>query len=175
MFASRSDGLAGVDNLALRMPPLDVAIRDARRDDADEIAPLLGELGYPTTPAHFARRFERLEREPATWIYVAESDGRLVGLAGLRVLTLVERDEPVGRLIALVVAEEVRGMGVGRALVEHVEERARAAGCVQLDLSSSDRREDAHAFYRRLGFADVSRRFVKDLTPSAAALRRGRR
>ena len=81
----------------------------------------------------------------------------------------------MGRLIALVVGEGVRGMGVGRALVEHVEERARAAGCVQLELSSSDRREDAHAFYRRLGFADVSRRFVKDLTPSAPALRRAQR
>ncbi|HZC29839.1 MAG TPA: hypothetical protein VE269_08870, partial [Gaiellaceae bacterium] len=92
MFASGSDGLARVDSLALRMPPLDVAIRDARRDDAEQVAPLLGELGYPTTPAQFARRFERLEAEPATWIYVAEADGRLVGLAGLRVLTLVERD-----------------------------------------------------------------------------------
>ena len=108
-----------MDSLALRMPPLDVAIRDARRGDADEIAPLLGALGYPTSPAQFARRFELLEGEPATWIYVAEADGRLVGLAGLRVLRLVERDELVGRLIALVVGEEVRGMGVGRALVEH--------------------------------------------------------
>ena len=164
-----------MDSLALRMPPLDVAIRDARRGDAEQTAPLLGALGYPTTPAQFARRFERLEAEPATWIYVAEADGRLVGLAGLRVLTLIERDEPVGRLIALVVGEDVRGMGVGRALVEHVEERARAAGCIQLDVSWSDRREDAHAFYRRLGFADVSRRFVKDLTPSAPALRRAQR
>jgi ribosomal protein S18 acetylase RimI-like enzyme len=81
----------------------------------------------------------------------------------------------VGRLIALVVDEELRGVGVGRALVEHVEEGARAAGCVQLDLSSSDRRQDAHAYYRRLGFADVSRRFVKDLRPGAPDLRRGPR
>lgn len=84
-------------------------------------------------------------------------------------LALAERDEPVGRLIALVVAADVQGRGVGRALVAHVEERARAEGCVQLDLSSSDRREDAHAFYRRLGFADVSRRFVKELMPDGAS------
>ena len=66
-------------------------------------------------------------------------------------------------------------MGVGHALVEHVEEQARARGCVQLDVSSRDRREDAHAFYRRLGFADVSRRFVKDLTPRLSAPRRAPR
>jgi GNAT superfamily N-acetyltransferase len=98
-------------------------------------------------------------------LFVAEVGGRVAGLAGLRVLTLVERDEPVGRLIALVVGEPFRGRGVGRALVAHVEARARRAGCVQLDLSSSDRRDGAHAFYRRLGFADVSRRFVKDIAP----------
>jgi GNAT superfamily N-acetyltransferase len=98
-----------------------------------------------------------------------------VGLAGLHVLTLVERVEPVRRLIALVVDEDLRGSGVGRALVAHVEERARCEGCVQLDLSSSDRRVDAHAFYRRLGFADVSRKFVKDLTPDAASGPRARR
>ena len=36
---------------------------------------------------------------------------------------------------------------------------------VELDLTSSDRRNGAHAFYRRLGFADVSRRFVKAISP----------
>jgi GNAT superfamily N-acetyltransferase len=41
---------------------------------------------------------------------------------------LVERDEPVGRLIALVVAEAFRGRGVGRALIDHVEQRARREG-----------------------------------------------
>jgi GNAT superfamily N-acetyltransferase len=152
-----------------REPTLEAAIREARADDAAQIAGLLGELGYPTTTEQFAERFARLDAEPAVWLFVAAAGDRLVGLAGLRVLNLVERDEPVGRLIALVVGEHARRMGVGRALVAHVEERARREGCVQLDLSSSDRREDAHAFYRRLGFADVSRRFVKDLTPRPAS------
>jgi GNAT superfamily N-acetyltransferase len=145
--------------------PQPITIRDAAPGDAAAIAPLLGQLGYPTGPEAFARRFERLAREPATWIFVAERSGRVVGLAGLRVMALVERDEPVGRLIALVVAEDLRGAGIGRMLVDHVEERARRQGCVELDLTSSDRRNGAHAFYRRLGFADVSRRFVKAISP----------
>ena len=144
------------------------AIRPAERVDAEAIAGLLAELDYPTTAEAFARRFERLEREPATWIFVAEVDGRVVGLAALGVMALVERDAPVGRLIALVVAGDARGAGLGRRLVEHVEERARREGCVQLDLTSSDRRDGAHAFYRRLGYVDVSRRFVKDLAPPPA-------
>jgi GNAT superfamily N-acetyltransferase len=144
-----------------------ISVRDAGPDDAPAIAGLLGELGYPTTAEAFARRLDRLQREPSTWLFVADAGERAIGLAALRVLALVERDEPVGRLIALVVSASHRGQGVGRALVDHVEMRARREGCVQIDLSSSDRREGAHAFYRRLGFADVSRRFVKDLAPVA--------
>jgi GNAT superfamily N-acetyltransferase len=142
-----------------------IAIRTAAPDDAPAIASLLGELGYPTTPQAFGRRFERLAREPATWLFVAERRGRVVGLAALRVMALVERDEPVGRLIALVVTEDARGAGIGRMLVAHVEQRARREGCTELDLTSGDRRDGAHAFYRRLGFVDVSRRFVKPISP----------
>ncbi|HEX7688855.1 MAG TPA: GNAT family N-acetyltransferase [Burkholderiaceae bacterium] len=41
------------------------------------------------------------------------------------------------------------------------EDRARAAGCSHVELSSNERRTRAHAFYEREGFAEVRRRFVK--------------
>jgi GNAT superfamily N-acetyltransferase len=53
-----------------------------------------------------------------------------------------------------------------RMLVDHVERRARREGCLELDLTSSHDRNGAHAFYRRLGFADVSRSFVKAISPA---------
>jgi GNAT superfamily N-acetyltransferase len=149
----------------VKPPPETVAIRAAAPDDAAAIASLLGELGYPTTPEAVARRFERLVREPATWLFVAERSGDVVGLAALRVMALVERDAPVARLIVLVVTEDARGAGIGRMLVAHVEEHARHEGCTELDLTSGDRRDGAHAFYRRLGFVDVSRRLVKPISP----------
>jgi hypothetical protein len=91
-----------------------IAIREATGNDAQDIAALLAELGYPTTPEAFGRRFVRLAREPATWLFVPDAGGRVVGLAGLRVSMLVERDEPVGRLIALVVSGPFRGGDIGR-------------------------------------------------------------
>jgi GNAT superfamily N-acetyltransferase len=78
---------------------------------------------------------------------------------------LVERDEPVGRLIALVVADDVRGTGIGPMLVARVEERA-PRGLRRARPHSSDRRNGAHGFYRHLGFADVSRRCVKPIPPA---------
>jgi ribosomal protein S18 acetylase RimI-like enzyme len=57
----------------------------------------------------------------------------------------------------------VQGTGVGRALLDRLEERARAEGCDRIDLTTRYERERAAAFYRRMGFADTSLRFVKDL------------
>src|SRR3954454_20890233 len=72
MFASPADGrLATAASLAA-MPPAAIAIRPPQPADARAIAGLLGELGYPTTPEQWARRLERLDREPATWLFVAE-------------------------------------------------------------------------------------------------------
>lgn len=44
------------------------------------------------------------------------------------------------------------GKGRGEALVTHAVELARVAGCYKVTLTSNKGREDAHRFYRRLGF-----------------------
>ena len=138
---------------------MNVQIRAARLGDADAVSSLLAELGYPATPAAVAQRLERVE----TGVLVAEADGRVVGLASFHVIPHIELDQPTARLTSLVVAEDARRNRIGRALVERVEQEARTQGCGRLELMSGDARTDAHAFYRRPGFADVSRRFVKEL------------
>jgi hypothetical protein len=47
---------------------------------------------------------------------------------------------------------------VAHALLDAVEAEARAAGCVHLHVTSSERPADAHAAYRALGFEDTGRR-----------------
>ena len=140
-----------------------LTVREAQAGDETSLAELVTQLGYPASTDAIARRFERLHRDPATWLYVAVAQGRVVGLAALHVMSRLEHDEPLGRITALVVAEDARGTGVGRALVERVEDCARRQGCRQLELTSGDHRRDAHVFYERLGFSGVSRRLVKDL------------
>jgi GNAT superfamily N-acetyltransferase len=138
---------------------MNVQVRAARRSDAEPISLLLAELRYPASTEAIARRLERLR----TGVLVAETGGRVVGLASFHVIPHIELDHPTARLTSLVVAEDARRHGIGRALVERVEQEARNQGCGRLELTTGDRRTDAHAFYRRLGFADVSRRFVKEL------------
>jgi ribosomal protein S18 acetylase RimI-like enzyme len=78
-------------------------------------------------------------------------------------MPLIHRDLPVGRITAMVVRSDRRGSGVGRRLVAELEEIARRDGCGRIDLTSRHVRQEAHAFYRALGFEETSRRFVKDL------------
>jgi ribosomal protein S18 acetylase RimI-like enzyme len=139
-------------------------IRDAGPDDAAAVAALLGELGYPTGPEQAAVRLERLFEDPAAHAFVAAPGGDVVGLATSRIEYLIELDEPVCRLTSLVVAERARRAGVGRALVAAVEADAAAHGCGAIILTTAIRREGAHAFYERLGYAWTGRRFTKRLS-----------
>jgi N-acetylglutamate synthase-like GNAT family acetyltransferase len=138
-------------------------IRDARVDDAQDVARLLDQLGYPTSATTVESRLERLcivgDR-----VVVAELDGLVVGLAHLQVAPTIECDRPAAKIGALVVDEAHRGRGVGRALVEEMEAEARRRECEVLFLTTSERRADAHAFYERVGLEQTGRRYARTLS-----------
>jgi GNAT superfamily N-acetyltransferase len=143
-----------------------VTIREVRVEDAAALTALLAELGYPDGREHVAARVGEFEKSASSVILVADDDdGALVGAASATVMPLLHEDGSWCRLSALVVAEGSRRRGVGRELVAELEERARAAGCRYLEVTSGERpgREAAHAFYEALGLEQVSRRYLKEL------------
>jgi GNAT superfamily N-acetyltransferase len=63
--------------------------------------------------------------------------------------------------------EAARGSGTGRALVAAPKEQAWQWNCLAVEVTRLRTRADAHAFYKRLGFADIcpqSGRFKKALS-----------
>ena len=142
---------------------MDLTIRDAAAADAPAIALLLGQLGYPTGPSAVEERLERL-RIVGDRIVVADVDGRAVGLAHLQVAPALEFDRPAAKIGALVVDNAHRGRGIGRALVEAMEDEARTRGCGVLFLTTSERRDDAHAFYEHVGLEKTGRRYGRTLS-----------
>ena len=87
-----------------------VTIREATALDAVGVAALLGELGYPSSPAQAAERIERTAADPSTWVIVAEVESEPAGLGALHVQNLVERDEPVATVADLAVAFCLQGL-----------------------------------------------------------------
>jgi GNAT superfamily N-acetyltransferase len=142
-----------------------VTVREARPEDAEALASLVAELGYPDEVERVAARAVAFAAEPASILFVAERDGQLLGLVSATVMPLLHEDGSWCRVSALVVAEAARREGVGRALVGAAEAFARSRGCRYSEVTSGERldREAAHRFYEALGYKEVSRRFLKEL------------
>ena len=57
-----------------------------------------------------------------------------------------------GWLYSLAVAEDQRGKGYGRALVEHAERALASIGCPKLNLQIMANKPEAQGFYAKLGY-----------------------
>lgn len=71
----------------------------------------------------------------------------------------------MAKLSAIVVNQRYCQQGIGEALLSAIEQRAQRLGCCLIFLTTADRRDGAHAFYRRIGFEETGRRFAKSLSP----------
>lgn len=94
---------------------------------------------------------------------VAEVDGVVVGFCDLefrrRLAFLAEQ----AWVPDLIVSEDHRSRGVGRALLERAEQLARDRGCFALSLESATWRTRAHAFYERAGLPATGMAFTRTL------------
>ncbi len=131
-----------------------IRIRRARRGDAERIAQLSGELGYPATAAQVATRLRQLTPVSKHAVFVAESSDAATGLIGwvhVSVSHLLESDVRA-EVNGLIVAEGQRSAGAGAKLLEAAEEWARRRGCRGMNVRSNVIRERAHKFYERHGY-----------------------
>ena len=129
-------------------------IRRARRGDAERIAQLSGELGYPATATQVATRLRQLTPVSKHAVFVAESPDAATGVVGwvhVSVAHLLESDIRA-EVNGLVVAEGQRSAGAGAKLLEAAEEWARRRACRGMNVRSNVIRERAHGFYERNGY-----------------------
>jgi GNAT superfamily N-acetyltransferase len=126
-------------------------IRPMRIDDAEEVARLCGELGYPASASDVRTRLCSLLSGDTLCLLVAEIDLAVVGWIHVERRLVIE-SEPWAEVEGLVVTESARGQGVGRTLLAAGERWARERGIALVRLRSNVVRTDAHAFYRRRGY-----------------------
>jgi len=112
-------------------------------------------IGRSDTPAEIEKK---IARDPDLFI-VAESGGNIVGsvMGGF--------DGRRGLVYHLAVAASFRGMGIGSRLMEEVESRLRAKGCLKCYLLVTRDNPEAEGYYQQRGWQpmDTVHLFGKEL------------
>ncbi|HEX2693424.1 MAG TPA: GNAT family N-acetyltransferase [Gemmatimonadaceae bacterium] len=146
-----------------------ITIRPATAGDAPVLCELLRQLGYPATDSEIPARLEAVSNFPCAAAFVATNGyGEVIGLATTHIFPSIHDNAPVAWLTSLVVLEDVRGAGVGSALVRHVEKWAVQNGAKRISVTSALHRARTHEFYLNRDYEQTGLRFSKKLGPNTA-------
>ena len=127
-------------------------IREAVSFDANAIWQLnCDEMGYQYSLDDTVQNITRLLSSNADKIFVAVSDGLVVGYVHANNYDLIYAPH-MKNIMGIAVSSEYKQQGIGKALLQHVENWARETGASGIRLVSGATRTDAHAFYRHCGF-----------------------
>jgi GNAT superfamily N-acetyltransferase len=105
-------------------------------------------------PAPYERAFAAIDADPAQLlVVVTDAADAVVGTLQLTFIPgLARRGGVRAQIEAVRVREDLRGRGLGGALIAWAIDEARRRGCALVQLTSDKRREEAHRLYGRLGF-----------------------
>jgi ribosomal protein S18 acetylase RimI-like enzyme len=136
--------------------------RPARHDELPILVALLADdaitrarTGHVDTPTpEVAAAFDAIDADPNQLLLVGEREGDVVAFLQLIFLVGLSRNGMWRAQIESVrVRGDLRGQGIGEALLYEAFRRARERGCMSAQLTTDRRRTDAQRFYARLGFA----------------------
>lgn len=142
----------------------DLVIREIAVADAEAIARLVSELGYPTSAIQMHRRLTMIVQDEDYHTLAAFEGGTIVGFIGTRSGPMYEDDGRYGQIMALAVARNHQRRGIGRMLMRSAESRLGDRGVSILVVNSGNHRADAHAFYESCGYSFTGRRYKKPFT-----------
>jgi GNAT superfamily N-acetyltransferase len=138
-----------------------LVIREAREADLAALIALFaadrlgghGDTDDPVVRAEYVRAFRAIQASPDQTLYVAELDGEVAGTFQTMVTTtLTGRGSSAMIIEAVQTRGDLRGRGIGAAMIEFCVRDGRRRGVRLVQLTSNAARKDAHRFYERLGF-----------------------
>lgn len=145
-----------------------IALLRASPEDADALAELAGQLGYPVTTPEMRDRIAAIQCQDATaeiWIARNGGEEKILGWIHLAREPLSALVPAKAEILALVVDQAERGKGIGSTLVKFAEIWAKERGILTVRVRSNIARKEAHRFYQREGYSlgKTSHVFTKDL------------
>lgn len=151
----------------------DPVFRRATRADLPAIVDLIADddvNGWREKPGApllegYVKAFEAIDADPNNELIIGEIDGLPVATAQITfVPSLTQQGSWRSIIEGVRVSSKVRSRGVGEKLIDHMLGLARARGCPSSQLTTSNARTRAHAFYARIGFEKTHLGFKRELT-----------
>ncbi|CAH1226848.1 hypothetical protein PAECIP111891_06012 [Paenibacillus allorhizoplanae] len=108
-------------------------------------------------------RIEQIMADPNNFLFVYEDHGIVTGTIFMTVcLDPMYQFRPYAVVENVIVNKDFRGNGIGKRLLEHVEQLCISRGCTKIMLLSSANRIEAHEFFMKNGYSGtVSKGFKK--------------
>lgn len=128
-----------------------ITLRTATDEDAERIASLFSDEGYPAGPSDIVERLARFA-SPHSRVVVADFEGEILGFIALHALPRFEQSDRAIRVMALVVEAGVRERGVGHLLMDEAERIGRELGAAFVEVTAGRHRPDAQHLYEALGY-----------------------
>lgn len=132
---------------------MDIMIRTCVLADYPDIALLNKEdLGYDYPDDKTKIKLEKLLFADTDKIFVAELDGEIVGYVHANDYDVIYAPH-MKNIMGIAVSSKCRKMGIGKLLLQAVDEWAIKTGAVGIRLVSGATRTDAHSFYYACGYS----------------------
>lgn len=141
-------------------------IRTVQVKDAPQIRDLCHQaLGYNSTLEKIATQIDKFNQPDSghfCFVYEEDQTGHILGYVEAEAYESIYSD-PGLNVLGLAVFPFAQGRGIGRQLMEQVEELAKNRHYTFIRLNSASHRKEAHVFYERIGYEGnkTQKRFLK--------------
>ena len=142
---------------------MEIGIRSMKKEDITEVCLLMMELtGNEISEEDMINRMEMVNESKIDELYVYQGESSIQGVMGFRIRENIEEKSCYGEISVIVTNSNDRRSGIGKAMMDFAENLARQKGCIGTWLVSGfGREEEAHNFYKKLGYVINGYRFVK--------------
>lgn len=141
-----------------------IRVRDMQLTDAEAINLMNTEsLGYDISIEMTKKQMEKLLLNPNHHIfYIAEEEELVVGYVHAELYETLY-SEPKLNVLALAVNQNYQQRGIGKQLMQKIEQAASERDLVGVRLNSGETRTGAHKFYESIGYSSDKnqKRFLK--------------
>lgn len=137
-------------------------IRTFRNEDILGVCNLINSvLGYDVSFEDLKARILQMQEDKNYIIFTAVDDEKIIGFIGLQICIAFEVTGKAMRIIALAVARDFQGQGVGKALIQEAEKYANDNNVSIISVNSGIKRTEAHRFYEKQSFYKKGYSFCK--------------